>query len=544
MNNRILTIDSLIEFCETNKLSHFSSKESGKPIVVNTFGNISYSESSDPSLMAVTLKACHCGINRNNSSISEKVMKKAFPTFANKPILAEIVADKEGNKDFGSHAITMATDDDGNEYTYYIEKPVGLIPETNNIHLEYDEKQDKTYTVVNGYIFNYYGNETANIIKRKNGTKVSVELEIYDMSWSGKDKVLVINEFSFAGITLLGESVGEGMLGSRLDIADFRKKEIVDYSEQLIEMQERLKKLETACFNNKENNKKGGKIEVENKEKFEEVTDTKEVTETEKTTEEEVTVTENESENTVDETSEETSGTDEIKTTEMESEENQVGESESNESTTVNTSLNTVEYSFTSNGEVKKFAVSLQDKIYAIQDLVNATYADADNTYYGVTVFEDYVIMQDWWNGRYYKQTYSSKDDNYTLTGDRVEVYAEFVTADEQAELQSMRSNYAALKEFKETAEKNELHNQREAILADEKYSVLAENEAFSELKNNMDNYSLTDLEKEAKVIFADYVASVGEFSAKENKPSGIKMFGNPNSGKRKTGRYGDLFTK
>ena len=107
-----------------------------------------------------------------------------------------------------------------------------------------------------------------------------------------------------------------------------------------------------------------------------------------------------------------------------------------------------------------------------------------------------------------------------------------------------MRSNYAALKEFKETAEKNELHNQREAILADEKYSVLAENEAFSELKNNMDNYSLTDLEKEAKVIFADYVASVGEFSAKENKPSGIKMFGNPNSGKRKTGRYGDLFTK
>ena len=55
-----------------------------------------------------------------------------------------------------------------------------------------------------------------------------------------------------------------------------------------------------------------------------------------------------------------------------------------------------------------------------------------------------------------------------------------------------MRSNYAALKEFKETAEKNELHDQREAILADEKYSVLAENEAFSELKKNMDNYSLT----------------------------------------------------
>ena len=52
-------------------------------------------------------------------------------------------------------------------------------------------------------------------------------------------------------------------------------------------------------------------------------------------------------------------------------------------------SNNTVEYSFVKDGEIKKFAVSLQDKIYAIQDLVNATYAEADNTYYGVTVYDD-----------------------------------------------------------------------------------------------------------------------------------------------------------
>ena len=29
--------------------------------------------------------------------------------------------------------------------------------------------------------------------------------------------------------------------------------------------------------------------------------------------------------------------------------------------------------------------------------------------------------MQDWWNGRYYKQSYSEEDDTYSLTGDRVE---------------------------------------------------------------------------------------------------------------------------
>lgn len=536
MDNRILTIDSLIDYCKKNKLSHYSSKESGKPIVVNTFGNISYSESSDPSLMAVTLKACHCGINRNNSKITEKVMKKAFPTFANKPILAEIVESENGEKDFGSHSFTIESDENGNEYTHYIEKPVGIVPETNDIHLEYDESQDKTYTIVNGYIFNYYGNETADIIKRKNGTKVSVELEIYDMAWSGKDKVLVINDFSFAGITLLGESVGEGMLGSRLDIADFSKKETIDYSEQLIEMQERLKKLETACFNNINNNGKEETIEVD-KEKFEEeVTETVEVTEKEEITEEEVTVTENESEETVDETSEETTG-EEI--------------SEENTETITENESNTVEYSFVSNGEVKKFAVSLQDKIYAIQDLVNATYAEADNTYYGVTVYDEYVIMCDWWSGRYYKQSYDSNDDNYSLTGDRVEVYVDFVTADEQKELESMRSNYAALKEFKETAEKNELHAQKEAIINADNYSVLTEKDSegnyvntdFAELVKTMDNYSVEDFETKVKVMHSDYMSAHANFSSVDTKKNtnSVKILTNMNKKSKPKKNYGNL---
>lgn len=546
MDSRILTIDSLIEYCEKNNFSHFNAKEIGKPLVVNTFGNVSFAESKDPSLMSVTLKACHCGVNRNNSKITEKVMKKAFPTFANKPILAEIITDENGEKDFGSHAFTIETDEDGNEYTHYIESPVGIVPETNNIRLEYDKEQDKTYTIVDGYIFNYYGNETSEIIKRKNGTKVSVELEIYDMSWSGKDKVLVINDFSFAGITLLGESVGEGMLGSRLDIADFSKKDTVDYSEQLFEMQERLKKLES-CFNINNSNRKEDEIEVENiKDNFEEVTETVEVTETEETTEEEVTVTENESEETVDETSEE------VVEDVVEENDETVEEETTTETVEVNESVNTVEYSFEINGETKKFAVSLQEKIYSIQDLVNATYAEADNTYYGVTVYEDYVVMQDWWNGRYFKQSYSAdENDNYSLTGDRVEVYVEYVTESEQKELDAMRSNYAALKEFKENVEKNELTAQKNELINSEKYAVIAEkneegkytNEAFAKLVSEMDNYSLAELETQIKVIHSDFMAENSNFSAKpESKMGSVKVFANPNKKAKPKKRYGNLF--
>ena len=78
-------------------------------------------------------------------------------------------------------------------------------------------------------------------------------------------------------------------------------------------------------------------------------------------------------------------------------------------------------------------------------------------------------------------------------------------------------------------------------MLSDEKYSVLAENEAFTELKKNMDNYSIADLEKEAKVIFADYVSSVGTFSMNDSNKkstSNIRFSMNKDTGKAKAQHY------
>ena len=280
------------------------------------------------------------------------------------------------------------------------------------------------------------------------------------------------------------------------------------------------------------------------------------MTETEETTEEEVTVTENESEETVDETSEDETVDEENseETTDESDEETEDDESTVKEDnacgnggsgTTKKKKKNSIECSYEVDGETKKFAVSLQEKIYAIQDLVNATYAEADNTYYGVSVYEDYVVMCDYWSGRYYKQSYTSENDNYSLTGDRVEVYAEFVTSDEQKELDAMRSNYASLKEFKENAEKNELHAKREEILNSEKYEAVSDTEAFKELVKNMDNYSLEELEKEAKIIFADNfnMETFAAHTEKAQKNSTVKVFANVNKSK-KDSRYGNLFSK
>ena len=560
--NKILTIEDLIKFCRTNKMYSFSYKESGMPIVVQSIQDFSSAdiEESDDGKLYCKVRVCHTLLNRNKSFISEDSMKQAMPTLKYSPLLAKIHQLDDGTWDFHAHDCHMETDEDGNEYVVYDEQQIGTFT-ADEPYLEYDEKLDKTYVVARVAIPEEY-TRAADIIRSKKGTKVSCELIIYECSYNAKEKYLQLDNFRFNGCACLGSEkdgtpIGEGMLGSKLTLEDFSEdnNSLVKFSNQLNEMQAKLNELEARFIINNTNGKEETRVEMN--ENFDEVTETVEVTETEETTEEEVTVTENESEETVDETSEDETVYEENseETTDESDEETEDDESTVKEdnacggggsgTTKKKKKNNSIECSYEVDGETKKFAVSLQEKIYAIQDLVNATYAEADNTYYGVSVYEDYVVMCDYWSGRYYKQSYTSENDNYSLTGDRVEVYAEFVTSDEQKELDAMRSNYTTLKEFKENAEKNELHAKREEILNSEKYESVSETDAFKELVKNMDNYSLEELEKEAKIIFADNfnMETFAVHAEKAQKNSTVKVFANVNKSK-KDSRYGNLFSK
>ena len=164
--------------------------------------------------------------------------------------------------------------------------------------------------------------------------------------------------------------------------------------------------------------------------------------------------------------------------------------------------------------------------------------------------------MSDWWNGKAFRQSYKREEDNFSLVGDRVAVKQIWVTDEEEASLNEMKSNYASLAQFKEDTENAQLHTQREAILNNEKYSVLAEkdendeykNEAYAKLVSEMDNYSLTDLEKELKSVFADYITNGGQFAyvgETEVKPVvNKKLFTDSASKSKKSSRYGNLFNK
>ena len=578
MSKRIMTVDELYAFCLKNKFSKFDSKDFGTELVVEMPANFAKSDDNTDKmtegLTPFISRAFHDHINLNKSEIKEQDFKDNLPSSNLRPILAHIVKDeKTGELDFGSHDshVEKVTeiDEDGKEFTVekvvYDEQPIGVI-DGSKTSIEYDEEAKVNRAILHGYLYNEYCQDAIDILNRRGTVDCSVELVIRQMSMDGKTKSLVLNDFYVAGLTLLSAKTKPGMAGSNFKIEDFSlESKTFDFEKQLIEMQAKLNELE-ARFNIN-NSMKGGKatVEIKDNKNFEEVTETEKVTETEATTDE-VTVSEEESEKTVDKTSEENSveekETDEVTTEEVEEsvdedtevkEDNACGgggsgskkkKKNSSEESQTNT---TVECSYTVNGESKKFAVSLQEKIYAIQDLVNATYAEADNTYYGVSVYEDYVVMCDYWSGRYFKQSYTSENDNYSLVGDRIEVFAEFVTADEQSKLDDMRSNYSSIVEELNTYKSAEIYADKMTVFEDEAYADYLETDEFKALMSDesVNQYSKEELAEKADATLGKLVKKNKTFSfaSTETKKRVNRVAFNAEKQTEDTYKpYGDLF--
>ena len=554
-NKRLLFLEDLYEFYSNKykRSTHFSAEKTGHQIFVQVPAEFKVEKDvdyKDNSLLFCKVKLMHSGENRNHSSVTDDALKKASKTLAYKPILANFMEyeDKETGemlKDFTSH--DMELNDDGS--TTYIEKQVGCFTSDK----PFFEVEDETG---HNFLYGYCAipvdyTEAASIIERKNGTKISVELAVNEMSYNSKERVLELTDVVIMGATLLGKDpetkkdVGEGMLNARLDIADFSEKNnslFSDYDSTLIDLQERLEKLESACFNNKNNDKgKEEKIEVD-KEKFEdEVTETVEVTETEETTEEEVTVSENASEETVDETSEEVT-------------ENESSDEEKNDTTeeevTENESVNPEKYSITmSDGSIKEFSLSLDEITMSLYSLVNQMYGEADNAYYGVTVYEDNtLIMSDYWNGKYYRQSFSRDGDNFSLVGDRVAVHSVWVTDEEDASLNEMRSNYSSIVEELNTYKSAEVFADKMTVFEDEAYAEYLDTDEFKALmsEKSVNQYSKEELSEKADATLGKLVKKNKTFSyagTEQQKKHVNRVAFNAEKETEETYKpYGDLF--
>lgn len=526
------------------------------------------------------VKVSHLGLNRNGSFCSEESAKKAMPSLKYAPFLANIHQLDDGTWDFHSHDGHMEYDEDGNETDWvYDEKQIGTFT-ADEPYLYYDEEMDKTYVVARVAIPEDY-TKAVEIIERKKGTKVSCELAIDEMKYNAKEGYLDLVDWTYMGVTALGsekngKEVGEGMLGSKLSLSDFSEKNnsIVKFNELNNRLENMESKLDTLI--SQFDNKNYGKEENEVAKEFEEVVETTESTEvtesvevdnakidvdTDETVEtvvennevdnaenaDETIVEENATEESevVEENSEDTEEVIEENSEEIVEENSEIeaesevveenSESESEESDDVIVEENNVEeseaeevedaevamsYHFNVNVNGKEFEVSLDEKIYALNDLVNITYGESDNTWYGCTVYESYLVMHDYWNNRHYKQTYSQEEDAFALTGDRVQVYAEYCTSEELESLKEMRSNYSSIFAELQKYKDAESYADKMTVFEDESYAQFLETAEFAELmkKENVDKYSKDELVKECELAFAKLVKANRTFSFDDSK--------------------------
>lgn len=533
---RILSLEDLVKFCQEQNFEKFNSKESGYKLAVQVPAQFEInSEQNDDSLLFCKVKLMHSGENRNHSSVTDDALVKCSKTLAYKPILAnfmEYTDEDTGEtlKDFTSHDVEF--NDDGS--VTYLEKQVGCFT-SDEPYFEVEESTGHNFLYGYCAIPKVY-TDTYSIIKRKGGTKVSVELEINEMQYSVSNHVLELTDVNILGATLLGknaitwDNIEEGMKNARLDIADFStENNSIKFRTdvKLIDLLERIDK-KLSNFDNK-NPKEGGK----EKSMFEKLLE--------------------KYGKTVEDITFEYEGL-----SDEELEAKFLAEFEEGTSTSApsNGGEGTGEGTQQFENMTRSFELSHSDIRYALYQLLQP-FEEADNDWYWISsVYDSYFIYENY-NDKIYRQNYTKDNDTNVVAfdGERIELFRELLTASEKAELESMRSNYAVLREFKENTEKNELHTQREELINSEKYSVLAEknengeyiNAAFAELVKSMDNYSLTDLETQIKVIHSDYISEHSKFTkntSSGSKTVSMKMFANPNAKKIKSSRYGDLFKK
>ena len=551
MHKRILTLDDLVTFCKNERIHRFNAQENGQQICVKVDDIATFEEMADQNedgFMHLMFKVCHAGENRNQSSISKSNLEKYKNTINYRPVLASIVTspDDASVLDFNSHDIEI--DDNGNPI--YIEKQVGCFT-ADEPFLKYDEQNDKTYLMAHAVIPEEY-TATADIIRRKGGTKVSCEIGIDTMQYNEDTGILDIIDFSFLGVCLLGDHVTEGMAGSRADIesiSDFSadnnsivNKSNNEFNDTLVEALKKLNKT-LEKFNDTNPDKKGGEDQMN---KFEELLELYELTA------EEI---EFEVEGLSDEDLEakftEVYGdAEEFKKKKKCAEENPEGEPEPEEDFAgCGTKKKKKRCSINEEDNTIEFELSFDEIRMALYSLINGD-VNEDSYSWICEVYDDHFVYQkETWTGdtyecKYYKQSYSKDGENVSLSGDAVEVFSTFVTESEKTALDMMRTQYEELKKFHDDTIAAQEQSQKDEIFNDEKYSILAENEKFAELKKDSAKFSVSEIEEKCKVIFAEEVMAKGNYSASgehsENKPKKIGF--NFNEKPKKAQAYAGLF--
>lgn len=534
LEKNILDIDDLLQYCSKYKRSmNFDSKKTGYSICIQTPGSLLFDQENDniKGLLPVKLQCCHTGLNNNNFYISDENMSNALPSLKNRPILADI--HKVNNRyEFGRH--NMYENEDGE--IVYIEKPVGAIPDSSEINMVYDEQKQKNYVETTGYIYEEYS-QAAEILRRDKQSDVSVELFVNKLSYNAQNKYIELIDFYFKAVTILGKDeygrkIIPGMAGSNIKLLDFdsNRNSMCNFNE--IETKFNI------VLNNINNLKdlylRGGHTEM----KLQSLLDKYQVT------------LEDLNFDYQDLSDEEL----EIKFEEMfsqnnseEGKNNQVEKNNNFSASSNNSENNDPEsnnFNSVSNNFSKVFEISHDDIRKQLYQLLQPV-EHADHTdYYINKVFNNYFVYSSYEEQNVYGQKYVINNDVVAFNGERYALHVEYLTDSEYQTLNEMRENYNELVQYRQENENSKEFAKKLQILSDSKFECINKKDTdgnyvnlnFSQLVDDINKYSVEEVEEKAKSILGEYFINFNK------KPVYRQIFNAENE--EHSNRYGSLFSK
>ena len=455
--------------------------------------------------LKLRLRVCHDARSLNNTRFLTTALENAKESSANIPILAHILENDNGELEFGEHDFVIEEDRyNPDKYRQiFLEQPVGVVPENNNY--EVVEEDGISYVYLDAYIWKGYSNYCIDILENSDRIKLSMEVDFYDYKYSREEKCYLINDYRYTAITLLGGDNRPAMQRSGGTIVNYS---VADEKIGIVSVEEICSEI-SKVFSAKEETKKGE--DEMNSETIQTILDELGVTRGELDFEITDDMTESELRAKIKDYQDR-------KAADMEEEANKAknnstGENEEDSpAADYSASENPVsadegerkgepiaERYYSADSHTIKFSMSDEDKRIAIYNaLLDAT----DDEYWIIQTYENYVIAQSWLDGKFYKIGYTKSDNSVSINDGFVEVYSEFVTAEEKNELDNMRSNYSALesevnelKQFKADTEAEQRKTALEEVFSMFD-STLAECEDYSALKESNAEYSVEEIEE------------------------------------------------
>lgn len=530
MNKKLLTLEDLYSFYSQKKKSMtFSADKSGYNIAVQSLATFELNDDLSEGLLYGKIRAFHDLTNNNKSHIETDVLEEKMMSIKDRPVMADIVdtdeTDEDGNpiKDFSGHTMYY---DEVLDKMIYKEIPIGHFIHPESIHLEYDEEYDRNFVCADVVVYEEY-TDACDILRRRKTVDCSVELCIRKMHWDNTDKTLHLDDFYVQGTTLLGSHTLPGMSGSKLSIKDFSEENNSIFSSisedehsKLIETLDNLNKtLSSLNINSKTNPtvekfEKGGNTEI-NMTKFEELLEKYNKTVEDITFEYEG-LSDEELEEVFSTTFGESEPTSDTVLTESDKS-NDDTDDDTDDSTTDdpdNTDNTSDDNDKDKDTYSKTFKLSHEDVRSALYQLLAPIEETLNEYYWIMSVYDDYFIYESCC-GNYYKQAYTKENDTIAFDGERQEVFAEFVTADEKAELENMRANYSSISEKLARYEEAEEIEDKMTVFEDQAYSKYLETDEFKKLMDveNVKKFTKDELIEKADAALGKVVKTTKTFS-------------------------------